>query len=146
MTELNPTLKFEEYSIVWTENFSIGVERIDNQHKKLIEILNTFVKSIVGRRGLEAILETLDDLVKYSHVHFDSEENLMESIGYAHFEEHREKHNNLINKIEEYYSRIQKNDRIYNLEILAFLNDWLTNHILIEDMKIKEHYLAKGIS
>ena len=122
------------------------MDRIDNQHKKLIEILKTFVKSIVGRRGLEAILETLDDLVKYAHVHFDSEENLMESIGYDHFEEHREKHNNLINKIEEYYSRIQKNDRIYNLEILAFLNDWLTNHILIEDMKIKEHYLAKGIS
>ena len=63
-------------SIIWNNNFSVGVQELDKQHKKIIEIENRLIKAKDGRIDSETIADLLSDLTKYATKHFETEEKL----------------------------------------------------------------------
>ena len=127
--------------IVWCDLFKIGHPIIDEQHQKLFRIVNRFHKEMQKREKKILIPDTLNKLIKYTELHFDEEENIIQKKGYPEedLQDHREIHERLVKDIFELNERFSKGIYDSLFEVEKFLTDWLVMHILQIDMKFKYH-------
>ncbi len=123
--------------IVWRNKMSIGEPMIDSDHKQLIELLNSY-EDAVNSRDLALLKSTFAGLLKYTETHFNREESLMQAIHYKGYQDHHEAHLDLIDELHTFHKQIMsKTGHIDLPEVSRFLHDWLVNHVLNEDMKLK---------
>ena len=130
--------------IKWSKEYSIGIEYIDQDHKKLLHLLNQFSIAYDYAQCEEFEREALEELVSYTKYHFKREEKLMEDYGYPGFPEHQEEHQAMIDKVEEYVA-------IYNIEghdslkqVTNLLTYWLINHIQESDTQYRDYLVELG--
>ena len=128
--------------IEWSDDLKIGIESIDEEHRLLIlefEKLYTLMRQGKGHSFFE---ELLDFLEMYIEKHIVNEEEIQRIIGYDQQEEHKMVHQMFREKVnsivEEHKGKAVTDHDL--LEINRFLHNWLSNHILVEDMKIGEFY------
>ena len=82
----------------WSEKFNIGIEVIDNQHRQILEYINTLDQiRMSGQRN--QIKEVLDDLIDYTQSHFSFEENLLEQVNYQYLPSHRGIHELFVKRL-----------------------------------------------
>lgn len=133
-------------AFVWNDNLNTGVDRIDDQHKVLVNSLNEAQATlgVLPERG--ALEEITRDLLSYALYHFDTEEQLMRDLGYGvarpeemirHIDEHRAFSRTVLNIRE----RIGEDEPVSRDELIGFLTDWLVNHIQHIDKKLAEFIL-----
>lgn len=124
------------------EEYKIGVEHIDEQHKKLFELADKAYKLLKDDFSIDKydkIVELLRELKEYTIFHFKSEEEYMESIGYKRLFTQKIEHDNFIKALENVdYNAIDAKQDESLVKILNFLNDWLIEHILKTDKLIVE--------
>ncbi|MCM0647693.1 hemerythrin family protein [Clostridium swellfunianum] len=126
--------------IKWKEDYVLGIEIIDEQHKKLFEIAErafNLLKDEFRTDKYDAIIEILGELKDYTVFHFKSEEDYMMSIGYRKVLSHKVYHNDFIETINNVdLSKIDKNQDEYIMELLGFVVKWIDEHILQQDKQI----------
>jgi hemerythrin-like metal-binding protein len=131
----------------WDDKYSVGVTEMDNQHKRLIELISQFYEEgVKQKKPNEALQHVLDGLLEYTKFHFTSEEQLMKDNGYDGFDDQVKQHQVFIEKIEGFVKRFQEERLITPIEIINFLSDWLIKHIQGEDSKYGPHLNSKGIN
>jgi hemerythrin len=130
---------------VWKENLSVSVKSMDEQHKKLIDMLNEFYDNIAHRPNTENIAILLNSLRQYIIVHFSLEERYMEQSKFPDYKEHKKQHDAFITKVEELEEKLNNGKMLLSLEVTTFLKDWLLKHIQISDKKYSEHFAKNGI-
>jgi hemerythrin len=122
------------------EEYKIGVEQIDEQHKKLFELADkayVLLKDEFAIDKYDKIVEIIQELKDYTVFHFKSEEEYMESINYKRMFTQKVEHDQFIKKLETIDLRnIDENQDESLVEMLNFLNNWLTEHILRNDKLI----------
>ena len=119
----------------WNKSYELGIADIDSQHKKLVDIINELHEAMSKGKGREIINTVLESLIRYTKEHFSSEENYLEKCKYPELGNHQLEHKNFIDKLSEVENK-QGSARIFlTIEIMEFLKDWLSNHILISDKK-----------
>ena len=130
----------------WTEKMSVGVEVLDADHKRMIDLLNDLHDGIVAGRGTERLERVLDGLVDYVRTHFEHEEELFTQTGYPGAAEHIQEHRTLTNLVMDVQARYNQGKfEALSLNTMDFLKDWLTNHIQGSDKNYKSHLNASGI-
>ena len=127
----------------WKKELSVGVETIDNDHKKLISITNDLIDAVTQEKDLKIILDIFDELEAYTRYHFEREEAYMDtscvhitSIDRKH---HKAQHRYFIDKLVRFRQRIESGENENQEErfaILEFLVEWLLNHIIHEDLSL----------
>ncbi|SMB92033.1 hemerythrin [Desulfonispora thiosulfatigenes DSM 11270] len=126
--------------IKWREEYSTGVQSIDEQHKKLIEIADRAFKLLKDDFCVDKydkIVSILEELKDYTVYHFQSEEEYMMSIRYKKLFSHKALHEKFIEKINEVdFNKIDEDQNEYILGILEFIVTWIENHILGNDKLI----------
>ena len=124
------------------EEYKIGVENIDEQHKKLFELADKaymLLKDNFSIDKYDKIVELLRELKEYTIFHFKSEEEYMESINYKRLFTQKIEHDNFIKALENIdYNDLDAEQDESLVKILNFLNDWLVEHILKTDKLIVE--------
>ena len=125
-------------SIQWVDSLSIGVESIDDEHKKLIKIANAIVEIAKQPESKDRVIKAFSMIREYTVAHFDNEEKYMASIKYAELGAHRQEHADLKRKVKEYQTMLYHAEVISNDEVLSFMKSWLVEHVLGSDMKIKK--------
>ncbi|WP_291580562.1 bacteriohemerythrin [Clostridium sp. UBA6640] len=124
----------------WQDDYITGVELIDEQHKKLIEIaddLYQLLKNQFITDKYDRIVQILNDLKDYTVFHFKSEEEYMLSIGYKKYLSHKVEHDDFIAKINSLdLKEIDESQQRYLIEILEFVIKWIDGHILKRDKLI----------
>lgn len=124
------------------EEYKIGVENIDNQHKKLFELADKaymLLKDDFSVDKYDKIVHLLSELKEYTIFHFKSEEEYMESINYKRLFTQKIEHDNFIKALENIdYNALDSEQDESLVKILNFLNDWLVEHILKTDKLIVE--------
>ena len=117
--------------IKWDESLSIGVELIDEQHKKWIGHIRNVQAAIEARRGMPQIASTLDFLINYTQFHFATEEKSMSETGYPGLESHRARHEELKGTLDNLIEDFNEEGVTEKLSeaIGTFLVNWLRNHI-----------------
>ena len=131
--------------IVWKDEFSVGVEVLDQQHKQIIEAINSLIDKPRIFFKSQNVSSTLMDLTNYVSEHFLLEERLLQENGYPTLLEHSKKHTRYSDRIADFYKESLEGNREVQKELMEFLTDWWTNHILQEDMQYKEFFKEKGI-
>jgi hemerythrin len=119
----------------WQDSFSVGVKEMDDQHKKLIAILNHLHDAMKSGKAAKEIGLIIDEMVDYTKFHFTAEEKLMDEKKYIGLASQKAEHAAFVKKAQEFQNEINSGKLAVSLEVLNFLKDWLTNHILIIDMK-----------
>jgi hemerythrin len=128
--------------IKWNDTYSVQIKEIDDQHKKLIQMINDLHNAMSEGRGKLIVAQILDDLIDYTKTHFKTEEVMMEKCSYPSFRTHKEAHDILTQKVLDIQSRFQTGQVVVTIEVMNFLKDWLTQHILEMD-KLYIPYLLK---
>lgn len=130
--------------IVWSSQFSVGVEKLDNQHKKIIGIINRLISNSEQSPSSELIQETLAEMREYSLEHLQDEEQILFENDYPDMVNHKEQHGHYIERLNDFLTNpMENNDQLYS-NLLAFLRVWWVRHILEEDMKYKMFLKNKG--
>ncbi|MFK5984880.1 MAG: bacteriohemerythrin [Pseudomonadota bacterium] len=125
----------------WNDGMSVGIESIDNDHKKIFSIIAKIIDASHDMLTDELLNDIFSDLEYYAQSHFHREELLMEKIGYKHLQLHKQTHNKFIEKIPELKAQLLTNNS-YDVaeEINLFLHHWLIDHILVTDMDYASDY------
>jgi hemerythrin len=132
--------------MTWNDAMSVGVKVLDNDHKKLIGLLNELHEGILGGRRAEALGRVLDELVKYTKVHFSREEEFFARSGYAAAVEHKKEHDDLIKKALDLQTRYKDGTTsMLSLETMSVLKNWLSHHIQSVDKSYGPFLNSKGI-
>ncbi len=138
-----------ELFVEWEDKYSVGIEKIDNQHKQLIEIINRLYYSR-GNRPHAVLGETIQELIEYTKTHFTDEERLMRENGYPDYQAHKKRHEAFIEEVKKFHNEYQKVDddllEDYSLvtDVLFFLKTWLCGHILVIDKEYSPFLNKKG--
>ena len=126
-------------TIQWTEKISVNNEKIDNQHKKLIELTNDLILHSNATPNSKIVNETLYELLKYTKYHFHDEEELMENFNYPKLEEHKKAHKDFVYQIVMFCNDVSEGKATVTNEILNFLTRWLIQHTSIDDQDYKKY-------
>ncbi len=130
--------------LVWDNTLSVEVDEIDEDHHKLIDLLNMLTRSIEQSDDANYIEAILDELISCTVWHFRHEERLMLKYGYDATDEHKAEHSKLIESIEALKQKFVKEGKTVSDQDIEFLEHWLTGHILGTDMELGA-YLAREI-
>lgn len=132
--------------IEWSDDLSVNIKEIDEQHKQLLEMVNEFDKAIEGGKEEEIINKTLDSLVDFVSDHFKKEEELLEKYKFPGFEDHRDQHNRFIEDLFSIYKRFKEGEKDVPTRVAFFFGDLLIKHLLEEDKKYGEYLKSKGVT
>ena len=130
--------------IAWKNYLSVGHERIDEQHKKLVGIINDFFDSVQRGADENTLPGIVEDLLKYAGYHFEYEEEMMRTAEYPELEKHRKEHIDLTEKVVAYKQRLEEGDNIISAQLLDFLKDWLLNHLMVSDKDYAPYVQSLG--
>lgn len=120
----------------WKVEFSVENPLIDKQHQALFGLVNE-VADKVKAGNLPAIKDVVNRLAAYTVEHFKDEEFIMKKARYAGLEDHQMVHVELLRQVQEIQQKLEKNQPVSMIVIIRFLSDWLTTHILKDDMAYK---------
>jgi len=123
-----------EDSVVWDDVFSLGFKPIDDQHKKLVLIINELFTAC--KEGIVAadmaFMETVKKTLEYTETHFADEEDYMREANYPRFAEHKKQHEDFIAAVEKTIEEFETGNT-EPIDMARFLKKWLLNHIAVTD-------------
>jgi hemerythrin len=131
--------------IPWTDAYSVKVGIIDSQHKTLVNLINDLHQAMMKRAGKEQMGKVIGELLKYTKNHFTAEENLLRSRAYPELKIQEAEHASFVQAITDFQKKFQNNELGLTLQMMDFLKDWLSHHILVVDMKYSAFLNAKGV-
>ena len=134
-------------AISWRDGMAIGDPQIDEDHKKFVTLVNA-MEAISSQGQYSSLGLLLEKLGEFAGRHFAREESLMASVGYLDLEAHKALHQQMTKKVrliaEKFLAaNTEPEQKQCSSVLLATLNDYLVNHLLKEDSKLKP-FLRQG--
>ena len=122
----------------WEPQYSVGVEILDEQHRKLFDIVNDLTDEI--EMGSKNLLPVIHDLVNYLSVHFKQESIVMMESNYPGYMKHSREHHDFTEKVKTFLQDCERGDEELGTKMIVFLKEWIFNHTTRLDMEYA-HYI-----
>jgi hemerythrin len=129
----------------WEDKFTVGIKAIDDDHKKLIQLMVDLWDSIEMGKGRTIIVDVLQKLLDYTRTHFTDEEKIMIANNYPDYDQHKTDHDRFVNEVMNAAKDYIEKRAIPTQKILTFLARWLMGHILVYDKNLGKFLTAKGL-
>lgn len=131
---------------IWKKEYETGFEKIDKQHRQIVDIIDKLNEEIEQKVGGDTINEMVLELKIYSISHLDFEERLFKKYNYTdeNLENHMDKHNFFRNKISEFMVGEIYIQTELAYKISTFLKEWLISHIQETDKKFVQFLKDEG--
>lgn len=128
---------------VWKEIYSLQYPQIDVQHKKLFLLGNNVYNAMYKEKDTDIqhakVKNLLKELKEYTIYHFKFEEDLLTKKEYDKLPQHMAEHKKFIADLEKLGNNLSDQyDKKANFELLKFLSDWITKHIMLVDNDYKK--------
>ena len=131
----------------WKDEYSVGVSRFDNHHKKLFDIANQLHDMMKTGKGADVIEVTLRELVDYTKYHLAEEEKALERIGYSGISSHKRAHAIFTEQLNSAMEEIEQGRaQFVVVKVSKAVIDWLIDHIFGIDKKYTAEMNAAGIN
>lgn len=125
----------------WNNDYSVGIEEIDKQHKHLIGIgaeLMEMVKHYSNEDLYDDVIDAVERMKDYTVYHFATEERMMEQAGFEGLEAHKEEHTRFVEKLNAVdISELDENQTEFIMDILKFISTWIFKHIIGSDFEYR---------
>lgn len=130
--------------IKWSDIHSVNVKEFDEQHKKLVEIINELFAH--GATNKEALVLIVKKLIEYANYHLEAEEFYFEKFGYEDSTDHIKKHDFYRQTVADFEKEILETDSdIAFKKLTDFLRDWWINHINQVDQEYVDFFNKQGL-
>ncbi len=131
--------------INWTERYSIFYDEIDEQHKKLIDMINELYDSFSRGKANEILEEIILRMIKYTDYHFKVEEKYFSKYSFSDEKAHIKEHEKFVSEVNKFYNDLKNKNINLSYEVMNFLRNWLLKHILVSDKKYSEEFKLNNI-
>ena len=132
--------------IDWEDIYSVNVGEIDEEHKKLVGMINDLHQAMKDKKTKEVLDDIISGLIEYSGSHFAHEEKYFEEFNYLDATIHRKEHRDFVVKVKKFKQDFDDGIVLLSLDIMNFLKDWLLKHIQGSDKKYSTLFNEKGLS
>jgi hemerythrin len=122
-------------TIEWRGDYSVGVEELDGQHQRLLHIINTIIEDQQDKYNSAKFSASLATLIHYAYTHFATEERYLSQSNYPELEQHIIWHIDFIVNTLNLALKIKVGSDDIRKELLIFLQDWFSLHVLGFDRK-----------
>jgi hemerythrin len=119
--------------INWGSHYTVGIPTMDNQHKRMAEVLNQLQADIRAAGDIGRIRLLLDALRQVSAEHFTAEEELMVKINFPGQAKHAEEHRALERRLAEFTGRFDGEERASAADAQVFFRSWFLEHVQKHD-------------
>ena len=150
--KIPPTSEQTEDQFAFTDKYRTGIELVDDEHKRLFEIIkdtNDVIHTELLHDKYDEIMRLLAELREYTEVHFSDEEAMMERIHYPDIDAQKRAHSAFVGRLVEIdlseLDAMDDNQEEYLQDLIQFLLSWLSNHILGMDKKIGAYITEHGV-
>lgn len=127
-------------TINWDDSFSVGIDILDQQHQKIISIINELLEQDEISVRSETLSNLLHQLTQYAHDHFITEEAILNKYGYEGLEKQKKDHKEYRLKVVNFCMDTVDHKKTVPLDLKAFILNWWKDHILIDDMSYKPFF------
>jgi methyl-accepting chemotaxis protein/hemerythrin len=129
----------------WADDLSVNIREIDEQHLRLIDLINKLHNAMRTGKGKQATVKVLEELKDYTVFHFSTEEAMFEEHSYSGMINHVATHKSFVNKVIEFEEKILSGKAAVTMEVMNFLKDWLVKHIKGVDRKYSGFFNDRGV-
>ena len=126
--------------IEWREKMSIGDATIDQDHHALIRLINQYEEAI-AQHDARLLRHTFEGLCDYARAHFKREEKLMETVYFPERNAHGEIHKEFLRRVTDFHFQLLGGEKLPIAQASQFLHDWFVDHVLNEDLKLRDYIL-----
>jgi hemerythrin len=131
--------------MTWGPMLQLGFGDIDQQHMRLVEIVNQLDDAMREGHGRDVLGSVFNELIRYTVYHFAFEEKLMDQYGISSAATHKAEHKQLVADVAAFKARFDSGSASVTTELMTFLRNWLSSHILKTDKALVRELLAKGV-
>lgn len=125
-----------------TGKYKMNIEKIDNQHQYLFNLLNRLAKLIDTKGSEEELGILISDFMNYTVFHFKDEEEVMSSEGYPGLAEHIEIHKGFVKAVTDVVEKYEGN-KFLRFKFFNIVMNLLLNHIEKVDYQFAQFYKNK---
>lgn len=119
--------------IIWKQDYELGINEIDDQHKVLVELINRLYDAFIKKEQNSEVIKVISELYNYTDTHFKTEEKYFWRFQYENTEKHIAEHKKFIDAINSFREQVEEDPGRFVFAIIKFLQDWILNHIMISD-------------
>ena len=131
--------------VTWDNTWSVGVEEIDHQHRKLIDMINRLESARMNGMSASMIGAILGELMEYSDYHFGLEEMYFDEFNFEDAARHKMAHRALTVQVRSFQRAVMERREGLSDEVTRFLQDWLSIHIKGSDQQYRECFARNGL-
>jgi len=118
----------------WKEEYSVGIEAIDHEHRELIDLINRLYDEVAAAASASAVEAFFGDLFTGISAHFALEEHLMREGGYDQLSQHKADHERLLDEIRDIMDGFAEQEGIDELSMR--LDAWFSRHFESHDARL----------
>jgi len=132
-------------AVAWDVSYAVGVEKYDNAHKVLFNMINDLADAMQQKKSRDAVGRVLNGLADYTINHFADEERSFSQTHYPEEAQHKTLHKKLLEQVSDLIGKFNAGETLIAQDVINFLNDWLINHIKGVDMRYGPHLNKHGV-
>jgi hemerythrin-like metal-binding protein len=129
--------------VAWRDDYSVGLDILDDEHKRLLALINNVLAANQCGTGTVLERQALDELLAYTEYHFKREEDLMVEHGYRDYEGHKAQHDQMRTQVKLYLKRYEERGREVLPELANHLKLWLLQHIAGTDKRLAPYVAGR---
>lgn len=129
----------------WEEEYSVGIEELDDQHKRMFATINELLEIINSGTSEKDLSNIIESLINYKIFHFATEEKYFKEFNYEGAEEHIQKHQEFNTKLMSLKEKHPTYTIEFAFDLVNFLEDWLIEHLMVTDHKYIKCFHDHGL-
>jgi hemerythrin len=126
----------------WREEFSVGIEEVDHEHRELIELIRTLQQDLHAGADTDRIIDVLGEIYNQIAAHFALEEKMMRTTHYPALPEHKQDHETLLDDLRDIMDEVEDDGVLDETQLTDDLDRWFSDHFKTHDAKL--HHSAHG--
>jgi len=126
----------------WREEFSVGIEEVDHEHRELIELIRSLQQDLQAGADADKVIDVLGEIYNQIAAHFALEEKMMRKTRYPALADHKEDHETLLDDLRDIMDEVEDDGVLDEAQLTDDLDRWFSDHFKTHDAKL--HHSGHG--
>ncbi|MEJ2128270.1 MAG: bacteriohemerythrin [Woeseiaceae bacterium] len=122
--------------ITWKDEFSVGVDAVDLEHRELIQLINGLDADMQEYASKDTVVQALGEIYAHISAHFALEEKIMRDASYGGYAAHKQDHELLLDELADIIDSVDDAGRYDREELSRGLENWFSGHFRTHDARL----------